>query len=98
MFMHPALRVLPVGRNWRERPRLHCLLIAGQLFLGKPFDALTADSPPWLLRYLNTALHALLFEGTYPFLSRILRCLPIHALQEFLTSGDRCYDVSLQIL
>ncbi len=70
------------------------MILLGQLFLGKSFDALKNDKPPAYVHHLDNAYLVWAISGIFPLTYKFMSFLPFKSVKEFLAAGDYVYDVS----
>jgi hypothetical protein len=73
------------------------MLITGELFLGKSFDALAKGVATQFLHDIDCQFQVLGIEWYFPWIYKILHFIPVPSLQHFLHAPERVSKVSLHI-
>ncbi|KAH6697163.1 cytochrome P450 [Plectosphaerella plurivora] len=73
--------------------RMAALDNAGEILLGKSFDAVKGDGQvPLYVHHLDNAYLSLALYANFPILYKILESLPIPSLRQFLSSKEYVYE------
>lgn len=74
--------------------RLFSLDVVGELFFGQSFGGLESDKPPEFLADMEKTFIALGIEWDFPWIYRLLLCLPFTEISYTLKAHERIVSVS----